>query len=275
MSFDVEPVADHLGAEIRGVDLTAPLAPETVASLHDALVRHQVVFFRDHDLSPAQHRALALHFGPPLPHPAYPIVDGFPEISILESTRESPSKIEEWHTDMTFRPRPPLGSILRARVLPPSGGDTLWMSLGAAYDALPAALRERLFGLRAEHSFEYGFKESLAEPGGRERLAQAMRDNPPVEHPVVRTHPVSGRRGLFVNRLFTTRILGVEPGESDDLLAMLYEHMERREFQCRFQWSVNAIAFWDNRQTQHVPVNDYWPHTRRMERITIEGDRPV
>jgi len=273
--FDAEPVGDLLGAEIRGVDLRRELDAATVADLHEALVRHQVIFFRDQDVTPAQHRALALHFGQPAPHPAYPTVDGFPEISILESTRESPSKIEEWHTDMTFMPRPPLGSILRARVLPPAGGDTLWMSLGAAHDALPAAMRQRLYGLRAEHSFEYGFKESLAEPGGRERLAQALRDNPPVEHPVVRTHPVSGRRVLFVNRLFTTRILGVEPAESDDLLARLYEHMERPTFHCRFQWSVNAIAFWDNRQTQHVPVNDYWPHTRRMERITIAGDRPI
>jgi taurine dioxygenase len=273
--FDVERVGDHLGGEIRGVDLTTDLDATTVAGLHEALVRYQVIFFRDQDVSPARHRALALHFGPPLPHPAYPTVDGFPDISILESTRENPSKIELWHTDMTFKPQPPLGSILRARVLPPSGGDTLWMSLGTAFEALPDGLRERLLGMRAEHSFEQGFKESLAEPGGRERLAQALLDNPPVDHPVVRTHPVSGRRGLFVNRLFTTRILGLEPAESDDLLATLYEHMERAEFQCRFQWSVNAMAFWDNRQTQHVPVNDYWPHTRRMERITIEGDRPV
>jgi len=272
--FDAEPVGDFLGAELHGVDLTSELDAAAVAWLRDALVRHQVIFFRDQNLTPAQHRALALHFGPPLPHPAYPTVDGFPEISILESTRENPSKIELWHTDMTFKVRPPLGSILRARVLPPAGGDTLWMSLGAAYDTLPTALRARLDRLRAEHSFEHGFQESLAEPGGRERLAQALRDNPPVEHPVVRTHPVSGRRGLFVNRLFTTRLLGLEPAESDDLLAMLYEHMEQPRFQCRFQWSVDAIAFWDNRQTQHVPVNDYWPHTRRMERITIEGDRP-
>jgi len=273
--FDIEPVGECLGAEVRGIALGHDLDADTVGWLHRALARHQVLFFRDQDISLARHRALALHFGSPLPHPAYPTVDGFPEISILESTRENPSKIELWHTDMTFKPRPPLGSILRARVLPPTGGDTLWMSLGAAYDALSDAMRARLDGRRAEHSFEHGFKESLAEPGGRERLAQALRDNPPVDHPVVRTHPVSGRRGLFVNRLFTTRIRGLEPAESDDLLAMLYEHMEQPRFQCRFGWAVNAIAFWDNRQTQHMPVNDYWPHTRRMERITIEGDRPV
>jgi taurine dioxygenase len=148
------------------------------------------------------------------------------------------------------------------------------MSLGAAWEAMPAAMRERLDGLLAEHSFEHGFQESLAEPGGRERLAQALAANPPAAHPVARTHPVSRRKVLFVNCLFTTRIVGVEPAESEDLLAFLFEHLEKPEFQCRFAWRENSIAFWDNRSTQHKPVNDYWPAHRRLERITVAGDVP-
>ena len=145
----------------------------------------------------------------------------------------------------------------------------------AAYDALPPALQQRLQTLEAEHSFEHGFQESLAQPGGRERLAQALLDNPPVVHPVVRTHPESSRRSLFVNGLFTTRILGLSDTESSELLSQLCAHMEEQErFRCRFRWQVDSVAFWDNRITQHRPVNDYWPEHRKLQRITIDGDRP-
>jgi len=268
------PIADALGAEIAGIDLARPLGEDEIAWLKAALVEHQVILFRDQTICPADQLRLARAFGAVEIHPAYPHVEGFPEIAILEADREHPSKIEKWHTDMTFRPNPPLGTILRARIVPEGRGDTLWMSLGAAWDALSPALRERLDGRRAEHSFEHGFKESLEEPGGRERLAGAVAANPPVTHPVVRRHPVSGRKGLFVNSLFTTRILGVPPAESEDLLAFLFEHLERPEFQCRFRWREDSIAFWDNRCTQHRPVNDYWPAHRRLERITVAGDVP-
>jgi taurine dioxygenase len=268
------PIADALGAEIDGIDLARPLGEDEIAWLKAALVEHQVIFFRDQAIRPADQLRLAWAFGTVEIHPAYPHVEGFPEIAILEADRDHPSKIEKWHTDMTFRPNPPLGTILRARIVPEGRGDTLWMSLGAAWDALSPALRDRLDGRRAEHSFEHGFKESLEEPGGRERLAGAVAANPPVTHPVVRRHPVSGRKGLFVNSLFTTRILGVPPAESEDLLAFLFEHLERPEFQCRFRWREDSIAFWDNRCTQHRPVNDYWPAHRRLERITVAGDVP-
>ncbi len=270
----VTRISEALGAEIEGVDLSCPLEPEVHRAVEGALAEHEVLFFRDQDLSPEAHRAFARLFGPLQTHPAYPHVPGFPELTILESDRENPSKIEKWHTDMTFRQCPPLGSILRARIVPETGGDTLWMSLSAAYDALSPAMREFLDGLRAEHSFEHGFRESLAEPGGRERLAEALSANPPVEHPVIRVHPVSGRRSLFVNSLFTTRILELNQEESDAVLAFLCSHMERDEFACRFAWRAGSVAFWDNRCTQHRPINDYWPAQRRMERITIDGDRP-
>lgn len=267
-------IADALGAEVEGLDLSGPLDEAARREIEAALAEHEVLFFRGQDISPVDHKRLAGLFGALQTHGAYPHVDGHPEITILESDRENPSKIEKWHTDMTFRERPPLGSILRARVVPETGGDTQWMSLSAAFEALSRTMREFLAGLTAEHSFEHGFRESLAEPGGRERLADMVAANPPVEHPVVRVHPVSGRRCLFVNSLFTTRILQLTAEESESLLAFLYAHMEREEFSCRFSWSRNAIAFWDNRCTQHRPVNDYWPARRRLERITIDGDRP-
>lgn len=263
-----------LGAEVRGIDLRQPLDDDTVHSLEAALVEHQVLFFRGQAIDHRQHLAFARRFGPIQTHPGYPHAEGFPEVTILESDRDHPSKIEKWHTDMTFRQHPPLGSILHAIVIPDGHGDTLWMSLFAALDALPANLREQLEGRLAEHSFEHGFRESLAEAGGRERLAQALLDNPPVQHPVIRTHPISGRRGLFINSLFTTRILGLEQTQSDELLALIFEHIERPEFQVRFRWQEDSIAFWDNRSTQHVPVNDWWPERRRHERVTIDGDRP-
>lgn len=271
--FRVTRISDALGAEVDGVDLSA-LDDPSFREIERLLAEHEVLFFRNQDLSPGAHRAFASRFGPLQTHGAYPHVEGVPELTILESDRENPSKIEKWHTDMTFRRNPPLGSILRARVVPEKGGDTEWLSLSAAFGALSSAMQKFLMGLTAEHSFEHGFRESLAEPGGRERLAPMLAANPPVTHPVVRVHPVSGRRCLFVNRLFTTRILELNARESGALLDFLYRHMERDEFVCRFSWRVDSIAFWDNRCTQHRPINDYWPAHRRMERITIDGEPP-
>ena len=269
----VSKVAEALGAEITDVDLSS-LCGNEWEEIHAALLEHQVLFFREQEISHQDHLDFARHWGEVQPHPAYPTVEGFPEITILENDPETPPKIEQWHTDITFRPDPPLGSILRAVVVPPRGGNTEFLSMIAAYEALPESLRHRLTALGAEHSFEFGFKESLAEPGGRERLAQALIDNPPVIHPVVRTHPDSGRPSLFVNSLFTTRILGCSDSESAELLASLFSHLEEPRFRCALQWRPGTIAFWDNRCTQHRPINDYWPAHRRMERITVRGDRP-
>ncbi|MBX3129060.1 MAG: taurine dioxygenase [Polyangiaceae bacterium] len=263
-----------LGAEVSGVDLRAALDDATFALLHRGLVEHQVLFFRDQDVGPEHHLALARRFGEPVSHPAYPTVTGHPEINVLENTPEKPPKIDTWHTDMTFMEQPPLGSILRATVVPPSGGDTLWASLFGAWDALSDRLQRYLDGMTATHSFAHGFRHSLAEAGGWDRLGDAVRANPPVHHPVVRRHPVSGRKALFVNRLFTTHLDGVKESESDALLRFLFDHLETPEISCRFRWRPHSIAFWDNRSTLHRPVNDFWPAHRRMERITIAGDRP-
>jgi taurine dioxygenase len=267
--------AGALGAEIEGLDLNANLTDDQWAALKAALVEHQVIVFRNQPLTPESHRRFAQGFGTPRCHPAYPTPPGVPEVSILEHTAEKPSKIELWHTDMTFQAQPPLGSILHARVVPARGGDTLWSSQFAAYDALSPALQRFLDGLTAEHDFSYGFKESLAEPGGAERLADAVAANPPRVHPVVRVHPVSGRKALFVNRLFTTRIVELAPAESDALLAFLYNHAVRDEFTYRLHWAPDTVAMWDNRSTLHKPVNDHGLQHRRMRRVVIEGDAPI
>jgi taurine dioxygenase len=272
--LDITPLAGALGAEIRGLDLGRELTPEDAATLRDLLNRHEVIFFRDQDIGPAQQRALALTFGPLQTHPAYATVDGFPEITILESTPEKPTKIEAWHSDMTFREHPPLGTVLRSVITPPRGGDTLWASMTAACDGLSPAMQAFLEGLQAVHDFSWGFKESLAEPGGRERLADAVAANPPVRHPVIRVHPETGKKVIFVNSLFTTHIEGLTAGESRAVLDFLFQHITTPEYTVRFRWEPHSIAIWDNRSTQHKPVNDYFPAHRRMERITIDGDRP-
>ena len=272
--FTVNPLASALGAELHGVDLTTDLTPEVFAEVRRLLVEHEVIFFRDQDISPKQHRALAASFGPLQTHPAYETVEGIPEITILESTAENPTKIEAWHTDMTFRQHPPLGCVLRSKIVPPKGGDTMWASMTAAYDALSKPMQDFLSGLTAEHDFSWGFKESLAEPGGRERLAQAVADNPPVIHPVIRTHPESGKKVIFVNSLFTTRILELSREESQAVLDFLYAHVTTPEFSCRFNWAPNSIAIWDNRSTQHKPINDYFPAHRMLHRVVIDGDKP-
>lgn len=269
-----EPYAGALGAVVSELDLTQPLTESERKALTELLLEFEVLFFRDQPLSPEAHARLADYFGPPQRHEAYEHVAGFPQITILENDAERPSKIEMWHTDMTFRQQPPMGSILHGVIIPERGGDTMFASMSAAYEGLSSKMQNLLSGLTAVHDFSYGFKESLAEPGGRERLADMVRDNPPVEHPVVRVHPQSGKRSLYVNSLFTVGIKGMKEKESRALLDFLIEHMATPEFSCRFKWQANSVAFWDNRITQHKPVNDYFPQHRKMQRITIDGDLP-
>lgn len=272
--FDVTPLAGALGAEISGIDLAQDLVPEQVTELRGLLNEHEVIFFRDQNITPGRQHALASCFGPLQTHPAYATIEGFPEITILESTPEKPTRIEAWHSDMTFRQHPPQATVLKSVIIPARGGDTLWASMTAAYNALSTPMQQLLAGLVAVHDFSWGFKESLAEPGGRERLAAAVAANPPVRHPVIRTHPETGKKVIFVNSLFTTHIEGLKPNESRALLDFLFRHVVTDEFTCRFHWRPHSIAIWDNRSTQHKPVNDYFPAHRRMERITVDGDLP-
>lgn len=259
-----------LGASIEGIDLTKSLSDKEVSFISNSLAEYEVIFFKNQRIEPSEHKEFALNFGSLQTHPAYPTVDGYPEITILENDRDNPSKIEEWHTDMTFREIPPLGSILIGRIVPPKVGATLFGSLSKAYECLPEEMKLKLGSLSAVHSFEYGFKESLAEPGGRERLKQALIDNPPVTHPVIRTHPITGRKSIFVNKLFTSHINEVNEEESKEILSFLFEHIKKDEFLIKFEWEKDFIAFWDNRSILHKPDNDYWPRHRKMERITID-----
>ncbi len=272
--LDIKPIAGALGAEIGGVDLTANISPEVFTEVRRLLVEYGVIFFRDQDISHAQQKNIAAYFGPLQTHPAYETVAGFPEITVLESTPEKPTKIECWHSDMTFRQHPPLGTVLRSKIVPPKGGDTMWACMATAYNGLSQPMQKMLEGLTAIHDFRQGFKESLAEVGGLERLAQAVAENPPVEHPVIRVHPESGKKVIFVNSLFTTHIVGIPKNESEAILAFLYQHVTTAEYTCRFNWQSNCLAIWDNRSTQHKPINDYFPAHRQLERITIDGDKP-
>ena len=269
-----KPIAGALGAEIEGINLTQSLCQDDYKQIRKLLIEHEVIFFRNQDISPAQQKDLAHSFGPLQTHPAYETVEGFPEITILESTAQKPTKIEAWHSDMTFRQHPPLASVLRSKITPVRGGDTLWASMTTAYERLSEKMKHFLDGLYAVHDFRHGFKESLEESGGAGRLAQAVNDNPPVEHPVIQIHPESGKKVIFVNSLFTTHIVGITQAESRAILDFLFEHIKMPEFTCRFSWEPNCIALWDNRSTQHKPINDYFPAHRKLHRITIYGDLP-
>jgi len=277
-SFEIHPLAGALGAEVAGVDLGGSLTDALVAKIRDALVEHQVIFFRDQRLDLEGLEALGRRFGPLQIHPFHPAVAGHPEVLLLEAGQQRPAvaDTDAWHSDLTGLAAPPLGSILYAVDVPDVGGDTIFASGYAAHDALSRPMQRMLAELHAVHDMMRVFGPGLlAQPDGAARWAQARQAYPPVRHPIVRTHPASGRKALFVNPIFTESIDGLPGRESAALLAFLYEHTRLPEFQCRFRWRAGSVAFWDNRCTQHYPVADYWPQRRRMHRVAIEGDRPV
>jgi len=274
--YEVEHLSGALGAIIHGIDLDRSLESREIEFLRTAINDFEVIFFRNQPINPTAHVRFACYFGVPQIHEAYGNLDGYPEITILENSLAKPSKIEAWHSDMTFKKCPPSGSVLHGLIIPERGGDTMFASMSAAFEGLSDKMQSFLSGLIAVHDFSFGFKESLDEPGGRERLSDMIQNNPPVEHPVIRTHPETGKKGIFVNSLFTLKIKGMKQKESLFLLRFLYDHVTLPEFTCRFKWEKDSIAFWDNRITQHKPVNDYWPADRLMHRVTIEdGGVPV
>lgn len=273
--MQVDKAAGALGAYVNNVSLAdAAASSDLFGEIREALLTHQVLFFRDQDISPVAYQAFARQFGQVEGHPAYETVAEAPDVQILESTAEAPSKIEVWHTDMTFRPAPPAITLLHGQIIPAYGGDTLWASISAAYEGLSEPIRRLVDGLEAVHDFRHGFQESLAEPGGLERLAPAIAENPPVTHPLVVTHPETGKRVIYVNALFTTHIVGLSAAESRMLLEFLYRHIVTDEYTVRLSWAPKTVAIWDNRATQHKPVNDFFPQHRKMHRVTIAGDRP-
>src|SRR3569833_1195316 len=274
--FQIRPLSPTIGAVVEGVDLAQRLDDEQLAQIRAALLKHKVIFFEDQHITPVQHRDFAARFGELHTHPLYPGVPEAPEMFILDNHANNPTDYDAWHTDVTFIETPPLGAILYAKLLPPDGGDTCWANMQAAYEGLSKPLQRFLSELDAVHDFARGFptRGQEAKEAGADKHAKALEEHPPVIHPVVRTHPETGADGLFVNYGFTDRIKGLRRAESEALLNMLFVHVQRPEFQCRWRWKPNAIAFWDNRATQHYAVNDYLPHRRVMHRATILGDRP-
>lgn len=267
-TISVRKVTPIIGAEVAGVDLTKPLGNQAFQEIHDALIDNLVIFFRDQKLAPEQHKEFGRRFGDLHIHPAVPGLEGHPEIFPIHADANS-EKIngENWHSDVSCDIEPPMGSILNMYILPDCGGDTIFANMYAAYDALSPSMRQFLSGLTAEHSGEAFYR-------GRYAGDDRNKTYPVAVHPVVRTHPVSGRNLLFVNRTFTTRIMELGRRESDAVLQFLYHHIETPAFQCRFTWQVNSVAFWDNRCAQHQAIWDYFPKTRHGHRVTVKGDRP-
>ena len=276
MPFQVKPLTPAIGAVVEGVDLGQPLSDDLLGAIRQALLDHKVIFFEDQHITPVEHRDFAARFGDLHTHPLYPGVPEAPELFILDNHAGNPTDNDAWHTDVTFIENPPMASILYAKSLPALGGDTLWSNMQLAYEQLSAPMRNMLAGLDAVHDFARGFptRGIVANAAGAAKHAEEVARHPPVLHPVVRTHPETGADGLFVNYGFTDRIKGLRRKESDAILAMLFAHIQQPEFLVRWRWSENAIAFWDNRITQHYAVNDYLPHRRIMNRATVLGDRP-
>lgn len=276
MSLTITPLSSALGAQISGVDLSQPLNVEQRDAIEQALLKHQVLFLRDQPITPQQQARFAANFGDLHIHPIYPNVPEQPEVLILDTAETDVRDNAIWHTDVTFLPTPALGAVLSAKLLPEFGGDTLWASGIAAYEALSAPLKGLLQGLTATHDFTKSFPlERFGNtPEDLARWEQTRRNNPPLSHPVIRTHPVSGRKSLFVNEGFTTRITELSETESEAILKLLFAHATRPEFTIRWRWQKNDVAFWDNRVTQHYAVDDYRPQRRVMQRATIVGDVP-
>ena len=271
----IEKITGAIGAEISGISLNRNLTSDVCDEIYDALINHQVIFFRDQDLSPEAHLQLAKSFGEPEPpHPVYPHVEDFENIVLLKSGGGDVPDTNDWHKDMTFKANPPFTSILHAVNVPAVGGDTLWSSTSAAYDNLPDAWKTHLEGLEAMHDIGT-FRNDFYKKGGIEAVNNALKDTGSAVHKIIDTHPVSGLKYLNVNQSFTRNIVGMIQGESDRILHYLYQHMAKPEFQVRFRWRNNSIAIWDNRITHHYAVCDYLPNIRHMQRITVLNDKRV
>jgi taurine dioxygenase len=273
LTVATRPVTAAIGAEISGVDLRAPLDAEAIATIEQALLDHLVLFFRGQDISPQQQVAFAKQFGTISVPPFAPKYGTNPEYIVLDQVTPKGEGADNWHSDNTFMAEPPLGSILKAVQLPSVGGDTCFASMYAAFEALSPALQEMLGGLVAEHDLTKPLQKAIAAGHSNADLAELQAKWPPVTHPVIRTHPVTGGKALFVNGNSTTRILGLTERENELLLPFLCDHVRSPAFQCRFAWDENSIAFWDNRSVQHFAVPDY-TERRVMHRVTLTGDKP-
>jgi alpha-ketoglutarate-dependent taurine dioxygenase len=268
--FDAAQLSPTIGAEIAGLDLTNPLGEDVIAELRRALHDYKVLFFPNQRLNAHQHVVFARRFGELEIHPFIPSNTGEPELVRFEKTAQVAGYENSWHHDVTWRKRPSMGAILHALEVPPRGGDTLFADMYAAYDALDDETKAAIDDLDAVHDFMLAFG-MLVPPDQRDEMRNRY---PRVRHPVLCTHPATGKRHLYVNRNFVSHIEGIDPQESRALLDRMCRQADYPEHQCRFRWTPHAVAFWDNRAVQHYAASDYWPSARVMERASIVGDQP-
>jgi taurine dioxygenase len=274
-SLQIQPVAGALGAEIFGVDLAADLDERTVAAIRRAWLDHLMIFFRSQELPPERFLAFARRFGEVVEYPFINGIEGFPLITpVVKLEHERVNFGGLWHTDTAYLEHPPMGTMLVAREVPPYGGDTLFANMYLAYEALPPGMRQMLDGLVAVNSSAKADVTKTREDRIRDGARSDAQREYIAEHPVVRTHPETGRKALYINGGHTVRFKDMSEAESAPLLQYLFTHQQRPEFTCRFRWKVGSLAFWDNRCAQHNPVNDYHGWRRVMHRVTLAGDRP-
>jgi taurine dioxygenase len=274
-AIEVRPIAGALGAEIGGVDLHAEVSDAAIAAIRRAWLKHCVIFFRDQALAPAQFLSFARRFGEIVEYPFIKGIAGFPEIiPVVKLEHETTNFGGIWHSDTSYLPKPPMATMLIAREVPRHGGDTMFANTYLAYETLSDGMKQMLEGLIAVNSS----RKADASRTREDRVKDMRRDDALQEyvgeHPVVRTHPETGRKALYVNVAHSMRFKDMTEAESAPLLNYLIQHQTRPEFTCRFRWEVGSIAFWDNRCTQHNPVNDYHGYRRAMHRITLAGDTP-
>ena len=275
----IKPLTPAAGAEISGVTLSADIDDDTLAEVHAALVRHHVIFFRDQPLSPVDQAGFARRLGRTrvAQKAAFGVMEDVPEMAILLNDRAAPPNVDHYHVDGLFRANPEFAAMLHAVELPSVGGDTIFVSLTRAYDALSDGMKSYLADKQAVADFMklHGSPKKAKSWDGdnAERMERMRRLNPPVAHPLVKTHPVSGKTHLFLSESFTTHVVNVPDEESRGLLDFLLHHVRKAEFQCRFKWEFGSTAIWDNRAALHYAVADYWPERRLMHRVTIESDR--
>ena len=274
--YNLEQITPTIGAEISNIDLSQDLSEEKLDQIYQDLIDYKVIFFRNQEISPKNHIALAKSFGEiEPPHPVYPHVKDFPEIVLLENDANNPPDTDEWHTDVTFKSDPAFASILYSKIIPPSGGDTLWCSLSAIYEALPDDTKKYLETLRAVHdmgSFRNNFIDDDNEKSAQ-NVNEGFQKFGNAIHPIVKVHPISKNKLLYINPGFTSQIVGMNMTDSNNLLSYLFNFMNKPEFQIRFRWSANTVAIWDNRCTMHYAIGDYMPHHRQMNRITVLNDK--
>ncbi|MDE0948854.1 MAG: TauD/TfdA family dioxygenase [Candidatus Thioglobus sp.] len=273
MMLKVTPLTPSIGAIISEVSLNKDLNSETIEQIYSALIKHQVIFFRDQNISPESHLKLAESLGEIDPgHPVYPHVEGHQSIVLLKNDANNRPDTNDWHKDLTFKPNPPFASILHGVKVPKVGGDTLWASMSAAYDKLPNGWKAHLEELDAIHDMGT-FRNDFYKEGGIDSVNNALKKVGSAVHKVIETHPISGLKYLNVNQSFTRNIVNESQGPSDHILQFLFQHISKPEFQVRFHWEDNSIAIWDNRITQHYAVFDYLPEFRHMQRVTVINDK--